>query len=270
MALPWGSIISAGGNLAGGIVGSILGNNAAKTAWKQQKKFAQNSVQWRVEDAQKAGIHPVYALGGGMPQYSPMSVGDGGLASGIANAGQYLGAAADNIATQGDKTQKMLRALSIERAELENDLLRSQIARNNQPGWGPGLPGPPTMPGAGPFVNPQPLDRTVSRPGAPDQEPYDVSDRGWTRTRTGGYAPHMSEDAKRRLEDDFLGMVAWNIRNRIVPMFKSGFGGEISGPSHVKLKPGQYWRYDWLNNQYILEERVPPTKQGQEFYEAQP
>lgn len=36
-----------------------------------QKEFAQNSRQWAVEDAKKAGLHPLYALGGGTT-YTPV------------------------------------------------------------------------------------------------------------------------------------------------------------------------------------------------------
>lgn len=39
--------------------------------YERQKEFAQNAIQWRVADAKKAGLHPLYALSGGGASYSP-------------------------------------------------------------------------------------------------------------------------------------------------------------------------------------------------------
>lgn len=42
---------------------------------KYQREFAQQGLSWRVADAQRAGMHPLAALGAqGMPSYSPVSV----------------------------------------------------------------------------------------------------------------------------------------------------------------------------------------------------
>lgn len=42
--------------------------------YERQKEFAQMGIQWRVKDAQAAGLHPVFALGGGGAAYSPGSI----------------------------------------------------------------------------------------------------------------------------------------------------------------------------------------------------
>lgn len=42
--------------------------------YERQKEFAQNAIQWRVADARKAGLHPLYALQGGGASYSPGAV----------------------------------------------------------------------------------------------------------------------------------------------------------------------------------------------------
>lgn len=47
----------------GGIFDSISDSKTAKENIKLQKQFAQTGIQWKVADAKKAGIHPVYALG---------------------------------------------------------------------------------------------------------------------------------------------------------------------------------------------------------------
>ena len=42
----------------GGIANAITGNNAAKKNIALQKAFAQNGIQWKVEDAKKAARNP--------------------------------------------------------------------------------------------------------------------------------------------------------------------------------------------------------------------
>jgi len=80
-----GNLISAGASLLGGLFGS----KSAKKDRQQQLAFAKNGISWKVADAKKAGIHPLYALGASTPGYTP--VGSGGLAEGISNAGQAVG-----------------------------------------------------------------------------------------------------------------------------------------------------------------------------------
>lgn len=83
-----------GGFLIGGPVGGLVGaglgyasdkaSSQAQDNYNQQMSFAQsqaqfqqdyarNVMQWRVEDAKKAGVHPMAALGISNPSYSPVS-----------------------------------------------------------------------------------------------------------------------------------------------------------------------------------------------------
>lgn len=86
--------IGAAGNLLGSAINSVLGDKAAKEDWQRnydaQKEFSQNSIQWRVQDAQKAGIHPLYAMGNS-PGYTPSSsFNTESLGTGIAQAGNAM------------------------------------------------------------------------------------------------------------------------------------------------------------------------------------
>lgn len=77
-----GSVIQGVGSVASGI-GSLIGarkdklnaENAALKSWERnyqaQKEFAQNSIQWRVQDAKKAGINPYAIIGGQTTGYTP-------------------------------------------------------------------------------------------------------------------------------------------------------------------------------------------------------
>lgn len=82
----WGPVI--GGAI--GALGSFLGSTkGAEEQVEGQREFAQNSLQWRVEDAKKAGVHPLFALGAQLPSYQPIMVGGEGL--GTALGAQALG-----------------------------------------------------------------------------------------------------------------------------------------------------------------------------------
>ena len=85
-----GSIVSAVGSIAGGILGANSAQNVAGMNYKAQKEFAQNGIRWKVEDAKRAGIHPLYALGASTQGYSPTAgyTGDFGISDAAAHLGQ--------------------------------------------------------------------------------------------------------------------------------------------------------------------------------------
>lgn len=115
--------------LGGSIIGKIFDNNAADDQAKLQKEFAQNSIQWKVADATKAGLHPLAALGANTMSYSPQQV--GGMAETLGNAGQNIGRAISATTNGTERMTGQMAALQLERAGLENDLLRSQISQIN-------------------------------------------------------------------------------------------------------------------------------------------
>lgn len=132
MPLPFlgalgGALSSIAKPLIGGAL-SLFGGAKSDAANKDlQMKFAKNAIQWKVEDAKKAGIHPLYALGA--PTMSPsVSVGQTGAA--LADMGQDISRA---VAVGGNEVDRKIQALSLERAGLENELLRTQINRAQMP-----------------------------------------------------------------------------------------------------------------------------------------
>lgn len=158
----FGSLLGAGSSILGGILGNDAAKEASDQEWKRQKKVLQNSISWRVADAQRSGIHPVYALGAPTMNYAPSMAGDGGLGAGIANAGNTLGAAISNRASG---VEKALAALQLENMGLQNDLLRSQIRRANSPG---SVGGNPIIPGSNISGGVRVADDTFQ---APDGDP---------------------------------------------------------------------------------------------------
>lgn len=116
-----GSLISGGFGLAGGAINASASKSAAREQARLQREFAQNGIQWRVADAKKAGIHPLYALGANTATYTPVSQDSSGLGNAVADAGAYLGKAVDGAI---DKDT---------RRELEQqNLLYTQLMREGQ------------------------------------------------------------------------------------------------------------------------------------------
>lgn len=63
MAFPWGSLISAGGSILGG----LLGGGSKGPSFGDQKSWMReqmmSKIKWTVDDAKRSGIHPLVALG---------------------------------------------------------------------------------------------------------------------------------------------------------------------------------------------------------------
>lgn len=90
-----------------------------------QEEFAKNGIQWKVADAQAAGLSPLYALSGGA-SYSPgplpvMQLPDMTFGKALSNMGQNVSRAAMAAQTEEERQKQ---ALSI-------DLVRSQIGETD-------------------------------------------------------------------------------------------------------------------------------------------
>lgn len=120
-----------------------------------QKEFAQSGVQWKVQDALKAGVHPLAALGAQTVGFSPVQVGgfgDTSMGKGLAEAGQHIGRAlsAAGTAKERDALTGTTAALALENQQLQNEFLRSRIAlTRSQIG-----PPAPTLTPTDPFEHP--------------------------------------------------------------------------------------------------------------------
>lgn len=140
-----GSIISAGASLLGGLMNRSSAKDAQNAAaaqaqanYEHQKEFAQQGLRWKVEDAKAAGIHPVYAMGAPTTSFSPISLeskADTSMGNAIASMGQDIGGAINKTRTAPERASaytQAAQALSLEKGALENEVLRSQLARIKQ------------------------------------------------------------------------------------------------------------------------------------------
>lgn len=155
---PISALIGAGSSLLGGIFNRNSAEEMQQRNLAQQLAFAQNRIQWTVNDAKAAGINPLAALGNATQTYSNIA-GDSSLGDSIASAGQNL---SRSIAAGSDKETKLdqLNAKLVE-AKIRNvdaDTLQktadaSDRVRAVQPGDPPGVnvPFPPEDP-RGPVI----------------------------------------------------------------------------------------------------------------------
>lgn len=126
-----GAVAGAGAQVGGGLLDFFLNQKQVYDQMKQQRDFAQNSIQWRVKDAAKAGIHPLYALGAQPTQSFPVMM-ESHIGEGIAGAGDRL---ADVIRRQfpeqneKDQFERRIMAATAEKAEVEVDLARNELRR---------------------------------------------------------------------------------------------------------------------------------------------
>lgn len=231
---------------------------------QMQFDFATKGVQWKAADARAAGLHPLFAMGASTHSYTPQAVGvqPESMGGALSSAGQDIGRALNATRNAPDRANAALQALTLERGQLENDLLRSQIAKLNA------APNPPMPMGnrymidgqgqtasgdlsfndrwapAGELVKDKAMERVPGAPGKPYQEPGAITDVGFAKTAGGGYAAVPSKDVKERIEDNIIQEVMHAVRNNIIPLFTGG------NPPPVPADPGYSWRYDPYSFEY--------------------
>lgn len=213
-----GSLVSAGAKLIPGLVGD--GSDKQEAQWNAnfelQQRMAEHGTLIRARDVMRAysetGIHPLSLMGMNPANASPVASVGGSSSNwrkGVADAGQDIGRAIS--ATAGHREREELRAITVQRGNLENELLRVQIANQVQAlernaNIGPPLPSDGSkalIPGQG---------ETVNHPGVESKVLPDVS---VARTPRGGYVVIPGKEAKERMEEMFGLGPEWFTRNRL-------------------------------------------------------
>lgn len=263
--------------IAGGIKGLFGGKGnsdaieaqerAAYQNYLWQKEFAQSGVKWRVDDAVSAGVHPVYVLGGSGASFSPStSVFDGSssqhdVAGSMQSLGQSLQRAGTATETGAERHVARMRMLAEDRAELENVLLRSQIAREGAQ-IGPPMPSvhvPSAMPGqesalgrVGIIEEPLPpyavkrSEIPSVQPGHPTQQAGAWPGVRWERTQT-GWKPHHSKELIEDSDLTNIPYVEWFWNNRVLPSVGVGHNPP---PDSFLPKGATGWLWDPFKQEY--------------------
>lgn len=250
-------IIGAASSIIGGIIGNQSRDKQAAANNRLQREYAQSGIQWKVADAKAAGIHPIYALGAPTTSYQSQPLGDS-LGPAISNAGQDIGRAVNSTSSP---TQRMTaysqaaQALQLERGALENELLKSQVARSRQTP-NPAIPSATQswgVDGQGETANmdPAPIKEEAKRaswdPRNPHHESHAISDLGYARTPAGGWFPIPSKDVKERIEDIEPAELAWFLRNNVPQALGMSYAPPFAAPRDKE------WYYSVLNG-YMLRD----------------
>lgn len=219
-----------------------------------QKEFAQNSLRWKVEDAQKAGIHPLYALGAQGTSFSPVSLGsspDHSISSGLADMGQNVTRAMSATRTAPEKEAAAIN-LQHAKANLDGQIIDNQIKQTQLRQMQATSPSFPTggdtnfIPGQGNSgMKVNAAERTASQLGRLAQT------AGWNpsvslaRTDT-GFEPYIPQQMSESYEADPIGGLMWGVKNRIFPNF-TGAGK----PPKSQLPRGyDDWDYSFSNQEW--------------------
>lgn len=223
--MGWGSAIGSAIGAAGSLLGgSIAAGNSEKVAQMNidaQREFAQNGIRWKVDDAKKAGIHPLYALGASTQGFSPVSGygGDYGISDAAANLGQGFARAQQAKMTKEERDKQEVRDAIQDMAALEdlrqkkrmNDaqirLADSEIFRNFALSTSAlrktGLP--PAMPSSGGVIDGQ-GDSKSNIPGSVVAGGVDApfNKYAWTVNPEGVLELQPSQDYAQAYEDKWL------------------------------------------------------------------
>lgn len=277
-AAPSGNPWAIGGAaLAGGLLGGLTGGDSSSKTAKEllgrqmdrQEIWMKNQMLWRVEDAKRAGIHPLAAIGSNItaPSVPGVSVGDvGGDLSGM---GQNIGRAIGSMMTDDAKYETTLRALQVERGELENQVLLEQLKKlKGTAGTPPSFPNlavgesaipvgqvsdasrypsrgvsvVPLLPGQGNAIENKGSEQFSTVPGQPSMHPTSNPSSRWMDLPTGGKAP-MPGEAWQIDEAGAPGYFMWMAQNGLIPALP--FGQRlVPAPSKKYELPGQTgWTY---------------------------
>lgn len=243
-----GSLISAGASLVGG----LFGQSNAKRQENLQREFAQNAIQWKAADAEKAGISKIFAMGAPTTSYSPVSV--GGMGDAIAGAGKALGSGIDGqlgkLSTTSGKIsgiQQQMANAQLTGLNLDNDIKRAELAAKaaiaTQPGAGGVMDHGVTY---GP--NGAVLKKEIAPASPGGVKSWGVSPEiDMYQGPKGFISPEVPQALGEAQESQPLSAALWFLRNKMMPTWDKSF----RTPPHP-LPPDEYWRF----NPFFGYERV--------------
>lgn len=262
-----GALIGAGSKLIGGLFNQKMANRNIEL----QREFASTGIQRRTEDAEKAGISKLYALGANTQSFSPVAV--GGVGGGIAEAGQDIGRAvtaqqsplgrAGYLATEMAQTQ-------LAGAKLDNDIKRaellSRVATRGQPGQPPAILDSETtsvVPGQG--NGSIKLQKRISPagPGQPHKS-FSVSPEVDMYRTTHGFSPQVPQDLGEAQESQPLAAAQWFMRNNVLPALEESrktYPYMMSASEESKY----YWKFNPLIGEYVKTKRRSAYDRAREY-----
>lgn len=241
-----GAVGSAVGSIIGAGINAGIQNDINEKNANLQREFAQNSIQWKVADAKKAGIHPLAAIGAPTYSASPSFAG-ADVGGAFKDFGQAVsGLMEERLETQTEKEKQELRRLELENRKLEQDLANSGVSYGGVRRNVLGMPNPD-------LSKSSPIDDFK---GAFSNDPnIQLVTRG-DGTFKLGYAPDSLEGQS--MSEGILGLAIGNLTG--IRDFKENKALQKRlREEAIKagiLKPNEDWRYIWTPHGYIMK-KIP-------------
>lgn len=202
------------------------------------REFAKNGIQWRVEDAKKAGLHPLYALGAGATASPPQLLGGGDYRSGTLPAQPGQSPWQQMAATLLPSMFQFLASTAATNSKLVDMALPGQFT---DPMGSLGL------------VQNQPVRRSATVPGQPGIQAGHGPTAKYQVKPDGGLGLLPSDYAKEAAEDQFIpeAMLGFDIYGR------SNFDPDLYRPDKkfYPLPKGYSWVWDFQRQGYYAKSR---------------
>lgn len=240
-----GAILGGIGSIASSILGNKAADKAADKNIKLQKQFAQSGIQWKVNDAKKAGVHPLFALGANTTSFQPVAM--GGSVPDLGAMGQNIGNAIDATQDKPTRLAGSLGHLAVQRATLENELLASQVtasklalSRGNPPF--PSNPAAPGTPAGSVDIKASPLE--AGQDGVVAAVP---NSHQWFKTPEGSFTMVPSQQYKQGIEDNIFYEGQDLVRTRMLPYWSP----KATDAPNWAPPAGHVWQFrpntgDWI------------------------
>lgn len=178
------------------LINNVFGMAQEERNANLQREFAQQGLGWKIEDAERHGVHPLAALGASGAQASPVYA--------AREMGQDISRAASAMTSPQERE---LVDLQIERARIENGILMSQLRQTDQKPPGvpdPYLSGAPSSMSSSDHIRGWIRDKALERTKSDAQNPnvtVGVTPEGqWSRTAN-GLSLAASPEYKQLVED---------------------------------------------------------------------
>lgn len=265
--MSWAALASFAAPVIGNMIGSQQNASSQDEANKinreqdqqniaMQKEFAQHGVRWKVEDAKRAGINPLVALGGSTHSFSPVSVGAESSRPGdmAVNMGQDISRAIQATRTQNERQLVNLQLANaqadLDGKVIDNQIRASQLQKMNQ--TGPPMPSAMDtgyISGQGNSVKVKPSEVYASESSRPGIQSGMINTLQYTREANGNISIAPSTDMKERMEDDFIAEGMWHMKNRMLPPSPSTKDYPI--PAQLRSKGYKYWFWHPLKQEFV-------------------
>lgn len=247
-----GGLIGSGLKLLGGSEAEKSADARAAQNIASQKEFAQHGVSWKVDDARRAGISPLAALGASTTSFSNVVGGEGKFGDAIGDASQDVSRAIQSTSNREQRGLQLAAAkLEIEGKSLDNDIKRAELASQIRKGTSPAV-GPPSPVGGNRWlvdgqgdtglvntgnglVKSSPFKQTTPEPGVMHMEPGANPEVGFARGSNNAYTPIPGQQIKEQIEDSPAEYV-WFARNYILPLL-----GLNESPPNIPPPSGYRW-----------------------------